>query len=122
MRIVTMTTNSSPKYTRCSIFTLMFPGGRRGVRTVGAGVRPGDPWVDPYTNITYFNNYLISILSRNTLIYSTPVMEGGNMTIRSGPSRLNSVADSYSTSDGFFDGLPVTGYGISEKKETSTLA
>jgi hypothetical protein len=48
-------------------------------------------------------------------------MEGNNTTIRSDPSRLNSVTDSYSTFDGFFDGLLVTGYGISEKRETSTL-
>lgn len=82
----------------------------------GAGVRPGDPWVDPYTNITYFYNYLISILSRNILLYSTPVMEGGNMTIRSDPSWFNLVVDSYSTSNGSFDGLLVTGYGISEKR------
>lgn len=85
-------------------------------------VHPSNPWVDPYTNITYFNNYLISIPSRNILLYSTLAMEGGNMTIWFDPSRLNSVADSYSTFNGFFDGLPVTGYGISEKKETSTPA
>ena len=85
-------------------------------------VHPSNLWVDPYTNITYFNNYLISIQSRNILLYSTLAMEGDDTTIWSDPSRLNSVTDLYSTFDGFFDGLLVTGYGISEKRETSTLA
>lgn len=122
VRIVTMTTNPSPKYTQCSISTLMFPNSHYEVHTVDTDVHPSDPWVDPYTNITYFNICLNSIQSRNILLYWTLAMKGDNTTIRSDPSQLNSVTDSYSTLDGFFDGLLVTGYGISEKRETSTLA
>ena len=43
VRIVTMTTNPSPKYTQCSISTLMFPNSHYEVHTVDTDVHPSDP-------------------------------------------------------------------------------
>jgi len=39
----------------------MFPDGHYKVHTVDTDVHPSNPWVDPYMNIMYSNNYLIGI-------------------------------------------------------------
>ncbi|OCK74606.1 hypothetical protein K432DRAFT_409722 [Lepidopterella palustris CBS 459.81] len=117
VKIITMTTKPSPKYLPVSISTLVFPDGHHEVHALDTDFHPWDPWVDPYTNITYYNNYLVNIPSRGIFLHSHLPVEGGQTTVRSDPTRLNSVADSYSTFEGVFDGVPVTGFGITERKE-----
>ncbi|OCK81369.1 hypothetical protein K432DRAFT_295638 [Lepidopterella palustris CBS 459.81] len=116
VKIVIMITNPSTLYTQVAVSTMQFPDGHHEVYPIDTDIHPCGPWVSKDTNLTYYNEYHINIPEKRTSLAVKLRMEGGEATLLSDPTPANSINDAYATYEGIFDGVPVTGWGIAERR------
>ncbi|KAF2811479.1 uncharacterized protein BDZ99DRAFT_497233 [Mytilinidion resinicola] len=116
VKILPMITNPSDLYTQVSISTMVFPDGHHEVYPIDPDLHPRNPWVSNVSGLTYYNDYQINIPGKKTSLHSHLWMEGGEATVLADPSIANSINDAFAIFTGTFDGKPVTGWGIQERR------
>jgi hypothetical protein len=116
IKIQVTVTNPSTNYNQNSMASFSFPDGHQEVWPVVNDVHPSNPWVSPLSNITYYSNYRIDIPLKGTSLDVTLPVQGGETALLTDPTPGNTIADSFAYFDGTYEGVPVAGWGIAERR------
>ncbi|KAF2801323.1 uncharacterized protein BDZ99DRAFT_240450 [Mytilinidion resinicola] len=113
VKITTMTTYPNSKYPTGSVATLGFPDGHHEVYALDRDFHPADPWVSKDTNVTYYKSYQVNVPAKGISLNVSLAMEGGELYNPDTEGII--IADTFSYFEGTYEGLPVTGWGNSER-------
>jgi hypothetical protein len=119
VRMQITVTKPDPAYKVASFTTMMYPDGHQEVWPVDNNTYPANPWVSSLSNITYYNDYIVKIPLKNTILYAHLPLESGETGPSKGANNANTICDTFAWFNGTFDGFPVRGYGIMELRENA---
>jgi len=115
VKITTMTTLPTPKYSTVSVATIMYLDGHHEIYTVDKDFHAADPWISPNTNITYYKSYQVNIPAKCTSLNVRLAMEGGELFYPDNITNGSKVADTFAYYWGTFEGRPISGWGNAER-------
>ncbi|KAH6668264.1 hypothetical protein B0J14DRAFT_158268 [Halenospora varia] len=95
--------------------TVLFPDGHHEIYTVADDIHPAIPFTSKLTNATYYRHHQVHIIGLDTTLnFDLPVL-GGEMTATEQPIPQFTLFEGYSDITGFFQGVPVKGFGVTEQ-------
>jgi hypothetical protein len=99
-----------------SFATILFVDGHQEIYPINNDIHPTDPFVSPQTNLTYYGSYQVVIPDVNAKFNITLAVHTGEMTVAEAPTAANTLFEAYVDVEGLYEGVPVSGYGLSEVK------
>ncbi|KAF2497794.1 hypothetical protein BU16DRAFT_537400 [Lophium mytilinum] len=116
VKIQATITNPVSEYNQASLATIAYPDGHHEVYPVVGGVHPADPWVSELSNITYYSSYRIDVPGKKLSLDVRSPWKSGETALLTDPTPANTIADTFAWFSGYFDGVAVEGFGISEER------
>ncbi|KAI9738400.1 MAG: hypothetical protein M1834_008903 [Cirrosporium novae-zelandiae] len=102
--------------------TIMFSDGHHEIYPVDEDIHSTNPFVSELTNITYYGDYRVDIPLKNISLNITLPVLAGEMVNENDPTTAEALFEGYATAQGTFDGSPIKGWGVSEKKAKWTTS